>query len=141
MFPFYQEGFMVQSSFQEQFNNSIVTALLFINLPLNEKERKLQGFLNEHDERYDIMCDNIYRMLISNHLDKDPKTLYLTIDGFSFVSDSTINRQLSCFPVLTINQRSAHNVDISVFVEIALQNFLSHCEQLKRTQSTFDRCI
>ena len=97
---------MAQSVFQEKFNNSIITALLFNNLAMNDKESKLQAFINEADERYDMLCDNITRLLENKETNNDVNTLFLTIDGFSFISNSALNQQSSCVPVLTINQYS-----------------------------------
>lgn len=124
---------MVQSLFHERFNNSIITALLFNTLPLTEKERKIQCFVSENEERYDIFCDNIYRMFVNKGANGDVNTLYLTIDGFSFISNDVIEQAQSCFPVLTINKYTPGCPDISAYVDMALTHFLCYCEFAKNT--------
>lgn len=121
------------STHQSNFNKSIVTALLFNSLSLSEKEQKLQLFVNETDERYDMFCDNINRLLENKDTNNDADTLYLTIDGFSFISSSSVGQQPSCFPVLTVNQHSPNCPDISIFIEIALCRFATYCEFTKNT--------
>lgn len=130
---------MAQSVFQEKFNNSIITALLFNNLAMNDKESKLQAFINEADERYDMLCDNITRLLVNKEANNDVNTLFLTIDGFSFISNSALNQQSSCFPVLTINQYSPRCPDILAYIEIALGIFTSYCSFIKNTFNSFDK--
>lgn len=132
-----QEGTMALSLYQEKFNDSIVAALLFSNLSMDDKESKLQAFINETDERYDMLCDNITRLLVNKETNNDVNTLFLTIDGFSFISNSALNQQPSCVPVLTINQYSPNCPDILAYVEIALGVFSSYCSFIKTTfQST-----
>lgn len=128
-----QEELMAQSIYQEKFNNSIITALLFGNLTMDDKESKLQAFINETDERYDMLCDNVTRLLVNKETNNDVNTLFLTIDGFSFISNSTINQQSSCVPVLTINQYSPNCPDILAYIEIALCVFASYCGFIKTT--------
>ena len=123
----------MQLVLQKQFNHSIVTALLFSNLSLCEKERKLQQFVDENEERYDILCDNIYKLFLDKDSNAETNTLYLTIDGFSFISNSSIEQQLSCFPVLTINKYSPRCPDISMYVDIALNHFSYYCKFAKST--------
>lgn len=130
---------MAQSVFQEKFNNSIITALLFNNLAMNDKESKLQAFINEADERYDMLCDNITRLLANKETNNDVNTLFLTIDGFSFISNSALNQQPSCVPVLTINQYSPKCPDILAYIEIALGIFTSYCSFIKNTFNSFDK--
>lgn len=130
---------MSQTFFHEKFNTSIVTALLFSNLPISEKERKLQKFVNENEERYDIFCDNINRLLVNKGLNSTPDTLYLTIDGFSFISNSIIEHQASCVPILTINQYSPNCPDISAYVDIALSYFSSYSNLVKSVAVSFDQ--
>lgn len=129
---------MSQTFFQEKFNNSIVTALLFNNLSLCEKERKLQQFTNESEERYDMFCDNINCLLDNKDENSDLNTLYLTIDGFSFLSNFSMEHQPSCFPVLTINRYSPNAPDISMYIEIALNHFAFYCEFTKSTIRAFE---
>ena len=74
-----QEETMAQSLYQEKFNNSIITALLFNNLAMTDKETKLHAFINEADERYDMLCDNITRLLVNKEINNDANTLFLTI--------------------------------------------------------------
>lgn len=128
-----QEDVMAQSFFQEKFNHSIVTALLFNDLALDDKERKLQEFINDADERYDTFCDNIARLLSDKETNDDINTLYLTLDGFSFVSSHSLEQNTSCVPVLTINKYSPNCPDISAYVEIALSYFVSYCNFAKRS--------
>lgn len=130
---------MAQSVFQEKFNNSIITALLFNNLSMNDKESKLQAFINEADERYDMLCDNITRLLVNKETNNDVNTLFLTIDGFSFISNSALNQQSSCVPVLTINQYSPRCPDILAYIEIALCIFTSYCSFIKNTFNSFEK--
>ena len=130
---------MAQSVFQEKFNNSIITALLFNNLTMNDKESKLQAFINEADERYDMFCDNITRLLVNNETNDDVNTLFLTIDGFSFISNSVLNQQPSCVPVLTINKYSPRCPDILAYIEIALCYFSSYGSLVKSTFNSFDK--
>jgi len=130
---------MAQSVFQEKFNNSIITALLFNNLSMNDKESKLQAFINEADERYDMLCDNITRLLVNKETNNDVNTLFLTIDGFSFISNSALNQQSSCVPVLTINQYSPRCPDIVAYIDIALCIFTSYCSFIKNTFNSFDK--
>lgn len=130
---------MAQSVFQEKFNNSIITALLFNNLSMNDKERKLQDFINEAEERYDLFCENITRLLVNKETNNDVNTLFLTIDGFSFISNSALNQQPSCVPVLTINQYSPSCPDILAYIEIALGIFTSYCSFIKNTYNSFDK--
>lgn len=126
-----QEEIMTQSLYQEKFNNSIITSLLFNNLAMDDKERKLQAFINDADERYDLFCDNITRLLVNKETNNDVNTLFLTIDGFSFISNSALNQQPSCVPVLTINQYSPSCPDILAYIEIALCVFSSYCHFIK----------
>ena len=130
---------MVQSFYQEKFYNSIVTALLFNNLSLNDKERKLQAFVNEAEERYDMFCDNITYLLVNKETSNETNVLYLTVDGFSFVSNSTLDQQLTCVPVLTINKYSPKSPDILAYIEIALCHFTSYCNFAKNTFISFDK--
>ena len=129
---------MSQTIFQEKFNCSIITALLFNNLSLCEKERKLQEFVNENEERYDIFCDNIDILFANKDKADESKTLYLTIDGFSFISNVSFENHLTCFPVLTINRYSPNCPDIAMYIEIALNHFASYCEFAKNTIKSFD---
>lgn len=116
------------SIFQEKYNNCVVTALLHNHLALSEKERKIQQFIND-PERYEVFCDNVYSLMVNRELGNDIDTLYLTIDGYSFISNSTMLPQPSCFPVLTLTKDFLRDkTDISVFVEIALYNFSAFCE-------------
>lgn len=124
---------MAQLFYQEKFNNSIVTALLFNDLSLNDKERKLQEFVNEAEERYDMLCDNIAQLLVNKETNPDTNTLYLTVDGFSFVSNSALDQQATCFPVLTINKYSPMCPDILAYIEIVLSHFTSYCIFAKNT--------
>ena len=119
---------MNQSTFQEKFNNSIVTALLYHDLSLCEKERKLQQYVNECEERYDLFCDNINKLLENKDTSTKANTLYLTIEGYSFISDAILDFQESCFPVLTINKYSPQCADISMYLDLALYYFCTHCE-------------
>lgn len=130
---------MVYSLMQEKYNNSIVTALLFNTLPLTEKEIKLQRFISEHEERYDVLCDNIHTLHTNKTKNLDADTLYLTIEGFSFLSNSFMDPQPACFPVLTINQYSPDSPDISMYIEIALNHFVSYCEFAKSTIRAVDQ--
>lgn len=134
-----QEDIMAQSLYQEKFNNSIITALLFNNLTINDKESKLQSFINETDERYDMLCDNIAHLLVNKESNNDVNTLFLTIDGFSFISNSTLNQQPSCIPVLTINQYSPSCPDILAYIETALSVFSSYCSFMKTTFRSTDK--
>lgn len=128
---------MVISSYQVNFNKSIVTALLFNDLSFSEKEQKLQSFVNEAEERYEMFCDNINSLLENKETNNETDTLYLTIDGFSFISNSSIGQQNSCFPVLTINHFSPRCSDISSLIEIALFHLGSHCEFSKNNLKAF----
>ena len=130
---------MARSFYQEKFNNSIITALLFNNLAINDKESKLQAFVNDADERYDMLCDNITRLLVNKETNNDVNTLFLTIDGFSFISNSTLNQSPSCVPVLTINQYSPSCPDILAYIEIALCVFASYCSFVKTTFHSTDK--
>lgn len=128
----------MQTVFQEKFNNLIVQALLYNNLPLCEKERKLQQFVNESEERYDSLCENIYQMCYNKTADCETDTLYITIEGYSFVSTSFIDQHLTCFPVLTINQYSPRCPDISAYIEIVLNFFASYCDLAKNATPSFN---
>lgn len=128
---------MTQSYFQEKFNHSIVSALLYNNLLLDDKERKLQSFVNEADERYDMFCDNINRLLSRTESNNEINTLYLTIDGFSFLSNTALDQQPSCIPVLTVNKYSPKCPDILAYIEIALCQFASYCIFAKNTFNSF----
>lgn len=131
---------MAQTFYQTQFNNSVVTALLFSNLPLCEKERKLQAFVNEAEERYDMFCDNITCLLANKEINDKASTLFLTVDGFSYVSDFTQEQQhVSCVPVLTINKYSPLCPDISAYIEVALCHFTSYCNFAKNTFLSFEK--
>lgn len=130
---------MAQLFYQEKFNNSIVTALLFNDLSLNDKERKLQEFINEAEERYDMLCDNITKLLINKETNNETNTLYLTVDGFSFISNSLLDQQTSCFPVLTINKYSPICPDILAYIEIALSHFTSYCIFVKNTYISLNK--
>lgn len=132
---------MELSIYQTHFNKSIVTALLFNNLPLCEKEHKLQLFVNEAEDRYDMFCDNINLLIENKGANSNADTLYLTIDGFSFVSSSLGGQHPSCFPVLTINQNSSFGLDISTLIENALARFAFYCEFIRNTVKSFDRCF
>lgn len=130
---------MAHSVFQEEFNNSIITALLFSNLSINDKENKLQAFINESDERYDMLCDNITRLLENKEQNNDVNTLFMTIDGFSFISNSALNQQPSCVPVLTINQYTPKCPDILAYIEIALGIFASYSSFVKNIFISFHK--
>lgn len=130
---------MGTSVHQVIFNKSVVTAILFNNLTLNEKEQKLQLFINEAEERYDMLCDNVYNLISNKEKNTGADTLYLTIDGFSFVSSSLTGHETSCFPVLTINQYSPVCSDVSILIEIALNQFASFCEFIKTTINSFTK--
>lgn len=121
----------MQSVFQEKYNNCVVTALLYSHLPLCEKERKIQQFVND-SERYDIFCDNVYSLILNKDNNDGVDTLYITTEGFSFVSNSLMLPQESCFPVLTMNRVVLDSVgDISKIIEIALFNFSAYCDLMK----------
>ena len=124
---------MTQTFYQRQFNNSIVTALLFSNLSMCDKERKLQEFICEADERYDLLCDNITCLLVTKETSNETNILYLTVDGFSFVSNFALDRETSCVPVLTINKYSPECPDILAYIEVALCHFTSYCSFAKNT--------
>lgn len=130
---------MAQSYFHEKFNTSIVTALLFTNLSLCEKERKLQKFVNDNEERYEIFCDNIHHLLINKDVTASAQTLYLTIDGFSFISDSIAEQQNGCVPVLTINKYSPCCPDISAYIDVALSFFSSCTSLVKDTALSYEK--
>lgn len=125
-------------SLQAKFNNSIVTALLFNTLSLTEKERKVQEFVNDNEERYNIFCDNIYRLFLHKGSDFGIDTLYLTIDGFSFISCAALDQQISCFPVLSLNNYASECTDISKYIEIALNGFEDYCKCTKNAILPFD---
>lgn len=124
---------MEVSVHQVKFNCSVVTALLFNSLSLSEKEQKLQLFMSEAEERYDMLCDNIYSLIENKDCNNVADTLYLTIDGFSFISSSLVGQEPSCFPVLRVNQFSQKCPDVSILIEIALFQFASYCELMKTT--------
>ena len=124
---------------QEKFNNSIIQALLFNNMSLCEKERKLQQFVSENEERYEFFCENIYQLFANIDTNSEADTLYMTIDGFSFISNSTIDQHLTCCPVLTISKYSPKFHDISAYIEIALNQFASYCEFAKNAILTFNK--
>lgn len=121
----------MQSIFQEKYNNCVISALLYNHLPISEKERKLQQFMND-PERYDIFCDNIYSLVINKVKNDEIDTLYLTTEGFSFICNSSMPPQPSCFPVLTVKSECIRRcVDISCFIEIALLNFEVFCDSFR----------
>ena len=122
---------MGKTVFQEKFNHSVVTALLFSTLSEDDKETKLQSFINEAEERYDLFCDNILQMLANKNTSQETNVLYLTIDGFSFASNATLEQQPSCVPVLTVNQYSPHCPDILAYIEIALCHYSTYCRFAK----------
>lgn len=128
---------MAQTFYQRQFYDSIVTALLFSSLSSNDKERKLQEFVNEAEERYDMLCDNITRLLANKETSSETNILYLTVDGFSFVSNFTFEQEPFCVPVLIINRYSPQCPDIAAYVEVALCHFTSYCTFAKNTYISF----
>ena len=132
---------MAKTFYQTQFNNSIVTGLLFSNLSVSDKERKLQEFVHEAEERYDVLCDNISQLLLNKQSNNDINTLYLTVDGFSFVSDLSLDQGRACVPVLTINKYSPECPDILAYIEVALCHFSSYCNFSKNTILSLGKSI
>lgn len=130
---------MAQTVYQTQFNNSIVTALLFSDLSPHDKERKLQEFVCEAEERYDMLCDNITHLLVNKEISNSTSALYLTVDGFSFVSDFTLDHDRSCIPVLTINKYSPQCPDILAYIEVALCHFASYSNFAKNFVLSLDK--
>lgn len=123
----------MQSFYSKIFNNSVITAMLHIDIPLNKKELMLQRFVNEFDNRYDIFCDNIMFLIENKDTINKENTLYLTVDGCSYIKDSGIEPMPYSFPVLTINKYSPDCSDIAVYVELALSQFTSYCDNLKNS--------
>ena len=128
---------MMQSSYQVFYNNSIVTALLYSNMSVDEKEQKFKQFVNEIDDRYDELCDNIDYLLVNKETNNEENTLYLSVDGHSFITKAE-ESVLNAYPVLTINRYSPESFDISMYLELALSHFSSHCDYIKSTQKVLD---
>lgn len=122
----------MKSSYEIKFNNTVIAALMCENIVNEEKEKRLQKFVNSAETLYDDFCDNIYYLLDNKKSLKNKNTLYVASDGTSFIDCFSFPKDRFCFPVLIINQYSPDCSDLSTYIETALHHFVS-CVSLLKT--------
>lgn len=101
---------------EKKFVDLIITAIL-----KNYTEGKVESikeFFWTAGNRYESLCDHIHQMTML----PDTNTLYVSINGESFVNNIPANYSLPLFEVLTINEFSPKCNDIIMYVEVVLDH-------------------
>ena len=101
---------------ERMFVDLIITAIL---KNYNEgKVESIKEFFWSAGNRYDQLCDNIYKMMML----PGENTLYVSINGESFINSVPAVYPLPLFDVLTTNEFSPQCKDIIMYIEIVLDH-------------------
>lgn len=119
--------------YQNCFNNTVISRILFDEVATSEKEKNLHLFVNSAEKLYDDFCDNIY-YLFMNKDNNDRNTLYLNINGSSYVDFNHRSSDTGAIAVLSINKYSPGSPDIVMYIEAALKHFVDYVNSLKNDQ-------
>lgn len=105
---------------EKKYVDLMISMIMHSDDSIEEKERRMKIFFNNHSYFYDNLCDNIYSLLFMSG------TNVLTVDdeGNSYVNLHHKKQGKRYYDVLVLNEYSPFCSDVVMLVDLAL-NYLS----------------
>ena len=103
---------------EKKFTDLVISMIMKSNKSMEEKEKCIKSFFNNHSYYYENMCYNVY------HLTLLPGTNVLTIDeqGVTHINIQKKDPDMDYFDILTLNEFTPHCSDVIMHIDVALSH-------------------